>query len=335
MKIKIDYNELKSVFKEILIKHDFENEDADLCAEIFTENTLCGVLSHGINRFPAFIELIRKGKINPKAKPEKIFSFNSIERWNGNFAPGPLNAWKMTNRAVELAKEFGTGLIALKNTNHWMRAATYGWKAADEGFLFVCWTNTIPNMPPWGGLEPRAGNNPIVFALPRSNGNVVLDMALSQFSYGKLATLINEGKKLPVFGGYDENGNLTDDPQEIYKTQRALPIGFWKGSGLSLLLDLFATVLSGGNSTSDLSKFDDDYGMSQIFIAINPDVFISKNEIDLIADKIISYYKSSRRLSKEEILYPGERTLKTRNENLKNGIFVEEKNWEAVISLKN
>ncbi|MDH7606126.1 MAG: Ldh family oxidoreductase, partial [Melioribacter sp.] len=226
------------------------------------------------------------------------------------------------------------GLIALKNTNHWMRAATYGWKAANEGFLFICWTNTIPNMPPWGGIEPKTGNNPIVFALPCSNGNIVLDMALSQYSYGKLATFIYEGKKLPVIGGYDENGNLTDDPEAIYKTQRPLPIGFWKGSGLSLLLDLFATVLAGGNSTADLSKFDDDYGMSQIFIAINPNVFTSQKEIDLIAEKIITFYKSSKRLEGEQILYPGERTLITRNENFKNGILIEEKIWEAVISLK-
>lgn len=335
MKVNISYIELKTTFKEILLKYNFEEDDAELCSEIFAENTLCGVLSHGINRFPLFIELVQKGKINPKAKLEKIISFNSIERWDGNYGAGPLNAWRMTDRAIELAKKYGIGLIALKNTNHWMRAATYGWKAANEGFLFMCWTNTIPNMPPWGGIEPKTGNNPIVFAFPRSNGNVVLDMALSQYSYGKLATLMYERKKLPVVGGFDEKGNLTDDPEAIYKTQRALPIGFWKGSGLSLLLDLFATVLSGGNSTADLSKLDDDYGMSQIFIAINPVVFTSQKEIDLIAEKIINFYNSSKRLEGEQILYPGERTLIIRNENFKNGILIEEKIWETVISLKN
>lgn len=330
MKINISYIELKTTLKKILLNYNFEEDDAELCAEIFAENTLCGVQSHGVDRFPSFIELVKKGRIIPKAKPQRIESFNSIERWDGNFGAGPLNAWKMTCRAIELAKKFGIGLIALKNTNHWMRAGTYGWKAAGEGFLFICWTNTIPNMPPWGSIEPKTGNNPIVFAFPRKNGNIVLDMALSQFSYGKLSTFINEGKKLPLIGGYDENNNLTDDPAAVYKTQRTLPIGFWKGSGLSLLLDLFATVLSGGNSTADLSKFDDDYGMSQIFIAINPLIFSNVDEIESIAEEIIQFYKSAQPLNQNGIFYPGERALKNKKENLKNGIPVDENVWEEV-----
>ena len=77
-------------------------------------------------------------------------------------------------------------------------------------------------------------------------------------------------KNFHYFGGYNQKGNLTKNAKDIYETWRPLPIGYWKGSGLSLLLDLIATILSGGNSTSKLSKSKIDSGMSQIYIAIDP-----------------------------------------------------------------
>ena len=114
-------------------------------AEIFAENTLVGVSSHGVNRFPCFIELVKSKHIIPTAKPTQENSFNALEQWNGNFGAGPLNAKIMTARAMELSNEFGIGCVALKNSNHWMRPGYYAWEAANKGYVFICWTNTIPN----------------------------------------------------------------------------------------------------------------------------------------------------------------------------------------------
>src|SRR6185369_8244775 len=118
----------------------------------------------------------------------------------------------------------------------------------------ICWTNTLPNLPPWGSSEPRLGNNPLVIAVPRPAGHVVLDMAMSQFSYGALAAYRARGEMLPVEGGFDTEGRLTRDPATIEASQRPLPIGYWKGSGLSLMLDLIATMLSGGLATHQIPK---------------------------------------------------------------------------------
>ena len=93
--------------------------------------------------------------------------------------------------------------MGLRNTNHWMRGGTYGWKAAEEGFLFMGWTNTMPNMPPWGGDTAALGNNPFVLAIPRPGGHIVLDMAMSQYSYGKLEWHQKCGTELPEYGGYN------------------------------------------------------------------------------------------------------------------------------------
>jgi 3-dehydro-L-gulonate 2-dehydrogenase len=102
------------------------------------------------------------------------------------------------DRALTLARRQGVGAVALANTTHWMRGGSYGWQAAAAGFIGMCWTNTMPNLPQWGSAEARLGNNPLVFAVPRPRGHVVLDMAMSQFSYGALDSYREQGETLPV-----------------------------------------------------------------------------------------------------------------------------------------
>ena len=181
--LTITAKEMKKVLFTLFKKYQFSDNKATLLAEVHTENTLYGINSHGINRVPRFIDHVAKGIIDIKAEAEKAETFGSIERWNGNLGAGVINAVKCTNRAVTLAKENGMGLVALRNTNHWMRGGYYGWQAAKEGCISILFTNTQPNMPAWGGQEARIGNNPFVVSIPRKEGHIVLDMALSQFSF--------------------------------------------------------------------------------------------------------------------------------------------------------
>src|SRR5258705_6700051 len=146
-----------------------------------------------------------------------------------------------------------------------MRGGSFGWQAADAGVVGICWTNTMPNMPPWGAMEPRLGNNPLVIAVPRTTGHVVLDMAMSQFSYGTLESYRMGGELLPVLGGFDLEGELSRDAGAIEASGRSLPIGYWKGSGLALMLDSLAALLSGGDATHQITP--DSYketGLSQV-----------------------------------------------------------------------
>jgi 3-dehydro-L-gulonate 2-dehydrogenase len=159
-------------------------------------------------------------------------------------------------------------------------------------------------------------------------------MALSQFSYGKLTEYSLAGKQLPFVGGYDSSGKLTYDAEKISQSHRPLPIGYWKGSGLALMLDLFASILSSGSSTFDLSKSSVDSGMSQIYIAFDPSKFNSADIIERTVNEILEYYKSSHVVSEESISYPGERIMKNKEFNSKNGIPVEEVIWDQVQKLR-
>jgi 3-dehydro-L-gulonate 2-dehydrogenase len=273
---------------------------------------------------------VRSGIVNPNATPELVSQFGSLERWDGNLGPGNLNAYHCMQRAIELGRGHGIGCVALANTNHWMRGGNYGWQAADAGMIGICWTNTMPNLPPWGTSDPRLGNNPIIIAVPRRDGHVVLDMAMSQFSYGAIESYRLKGEMLPVPGGFTTEGELTRDPAEIELSQRALPIGYWKGSGLALMLDIIASTLSGGRSTHELPADPErETRLSQIFIALDPTSPGSPGMAGQSLDNIISNLHASK-VSGEPVRYPGEQVLKTREENLAKGIPVNVSIWKQL-----
>jgi len=331
--IRIAYDELFSVLKSKLEKYGTNQEIAEECSRLLLENSIDGIYSHGVHRFPRIISYIQKGYIKPNNKPEKIGSFGAFERWDGNFGMGNTNAKMCMNRSIELARKYGIGCIAIRNTNHWMRGGTYGLQAADNGCIGICWSNTQPNMPAWGAEDRRIGNNPLIMCVPYKKGHVMMDGAMSQFSYGAIESARLAGKKLPVPGGFDSEGNITCDPAEIEKTWRVLPIGFWKGSSISILLDMIAATLSDGNTVTDVGKLStDEYGLSQVFIAIDIENTFTNSE--RVVETIVEDIKASKRIKEdEEIYYPNEMTYETRAYNLKHGIPVNEEIWKTVLSL--
>lgn len=330
--IHIPVSEMRSQFARILDTLGFSAERGEKCAEIFALNTIEGVYSHGINRFPRFVKNIKQGIVKPSAEPSFVSKSGGVEQWNGNLGPGPLNALFATDRVMKLAEENTIGMVALANTNHWMRAGAYGWIAARKGFVLMCWTNTCKNMPAWGAKDPRLGNNPFVIAVPYKNDAIVIDMAMSQFSYGKMELLSREGKKLPYPGGYNTNGELTVDPDEILKSWRPVPMGYWKGSGLSLMLDILAAILSGGLSTHQIVSCEAESAISQIFIAIDIKNLQNFSRIDETVNQIIEDLRQSIPENENStVRYPGESVHRIREENLKNGIPVNKDLWSKIL----
>ena len=332
---RIKFEELKAEFKRVLVKMGCDEATSDLSAQLLTETSCDGAYSHGVNRFPRVIEYIEKGYIDLKAKPTKVEGMGAFERWDGNLGLGNVNAKLSMDRAIELAKEYGIGCVALGNTNHWLRGGSYGWQAADAGCVGICWTNTQPNMPAWGASDRRIGNNPFIMALPRKEGHVVVDIAMAQYSYGQMEATAMRGDMLPVPGGYDEQGNISCDPKEIAKTWRVLPIGYWKGSSMSIVLDLVAAVLSGGRSTLKVGELgSDEYGLSQMFIAVDATRIAGEAFLSNAVNEVLTDIKASERVNANQpVLYPGEKELSIRNDNLANGIPVEDEVWAKIKSL--
>jgi 3-dehydro-L-gulonate 2-dehydrogenase len=337
---KNDYTEvspaaMQETFFSILLKNGLSPTAATECATVFTQSSVDGVYTHGVNRFPRFVDYLQKGYVNKTAVPSLSNKFNGIEQWDGHLGAGITNANFATEQSMRLAAEFGMGCVALANTHHWMRGGTYAWKAAKAGFIFIGWTNTIANMPAWNATDAKLGNNPLVIAMPYQNEAIVLDMAMSQYSFGALELAAMKNETLPVAGGFDVNSVITNNPADIIASNRVMPTGYWKGAGLSLLLDILATVLSGGFAVHEITKKEAEFGLSQVFISIDISKLGSSAAIVKAVENIIADYKNSIPANeKDAILYPGERVLATRKRNNENGIPVLQKIWNAVLQLK-
>lgn len=323
--MNVDFERLRGEFRRVMLDLGFENGRAELCSRIFAENSLDGVHTHGLNRFPSFVRAVQEGLVIPSAEPGRLSSMGAVENWDGHLAPGISNAVHCMDRAIALAAGFGIGCVSIRNTNHWMRGGTYGWQAAEAGYIGICFTNTIANVTPWGGTDPRLGNNPLVIAVPRPDGHIVLDMAVSQYSFGKMQEYKFRGEELPFTGGYDQHGELTKDPGEIIASQRALPIGYWKGSGLSLLIDVLLTSLSGGRSTAEITRGGAESAVSQCFIAIKPGA-----GNDHLVEQILEFTKAGH---PGDVRYPGENTVSRRKQYMLEGIPVNEKIWNEVLAM--
>ena len=338
---RIPFDQLRDRIERVMLALGLAPERAALSARLTAETDRDGVSTHGIARLPRFAESIRTGMIVTSASPTLVTSVGAIERWRGHRGPGNLAAHACMNRAMELAEQHGLGCVALADTAHWMRGGTYGWQAAEAGFAALCWTNTLPNLPPWGASTTAIGNNPLVIAVPhlapdQTSQPVVLDMAMSQFSYGCLDVYSARGEQLPFPGGYDAAGNLTTDPDAINRSQRSLPIGYWKGSGLSFVLDVLAATLSGGLATHQVNLDPvKEVGQSQIFLAIAPQSLATLQELSAITQGALDALHAAKAIDPNDPpRYPGERSLRMHEESIRLGVACEDAALAAFVKLE-
>ena len=330
--IRVFFEDMRNIFADILKKYDMPEPKADRCALVFAQSSMDGVYSHGVNRFPRFVQHLKEGYVSVDSDPECILQSGPFERYEGHLGPGIWNASFCMDRAIELAQQQGMSCIGLRNTNHWMRGGAYGWQAVDAGCAAICFTNTKPNMPAWGAKSATVGNNPLIIAVPHKDGPVVLDMSMSLFSYGKMENYQLNDEQLPFPGGFDNAGNLSTDPGTIIQNERTLPIGYWKGSGLSIMLDLMASILSGGKTTHQIGEEPIEYALSQVFLCFDMNKLGHMGE-ELVQDVKHSLEGAEAAENSKGIFYPGQRTLATRAENSREGIPVNPSVWEKIMEL--
>ena len=163
-----------------------------------------------------------------------------------------------------------------------------------------------------------------------------MDMAVSQYAYGKLAMTRLAGKKLPFPGGFDRDGNLTDDPGAIEESRRILPMGYWKGSSLSFMLDVLGAMLTDGMGAADLDQVGKGScgGASQVMIFVDPSKIASRERREEILEKALAHLKSAVLDEHSQgVLAPGEDFARFRADHDANGIFVEDAVWEEIVGL--
>ena len=198
--------------------------------------------------------------------------------------------------------------------------------------MFIGWTNTIANMPAWGAVDAKLGNNPLVMALPFHEEAIVLiwPCLSSRLARSKIMHWSNNSCRyredmIPMAPYHD--------PAAILASRRVLPVGYWKGAGLSLLLDIFATILSAGLSTAAITRNGEERSVSQVFICIDPDKLSKGNSLAETVTNMLKNYRESVTGKNAVVSYPGERVLRVRAENEQNGIPVNEAVWNNILQL--
>ena len=294
--ILYDLNILNEFCINVLIKAGFDAKDAEIISDTLMFAEMRNVTSHGIVRLPTYIERMEQGIINQYA--DMKFTNNqaaAVTMLDADNGMGQVAGYKAMKQAMSIAKLYGIGMAAVKNSNHFGVASYYSMMALEENMIGIVMTNASPAIAPFGTKTPLLGTNPLTVAVPAKNGKpIVLDMSMSTVARGKIRMYALQNKEMPLDWGLDAEGNPTTDPNEALKGS-LVPIGGVKGSGLSLIVDLLTGVLTGTSLTGEVKTVTNMSGPSKtshVFLAINVGSFINpeiyKNNVDLVIENIKS-----------------------------------------------
>jgi LDH2 family malate/lactate/ureidoglycolate dehydrogenase len=276
--IRVRPETLEAAVRAALAEDGVADAIARIEAEVMVEADRCGVPSHGVLMLPRLLAGLRDGRANRAPALRLVREQGATCVLDGDHGPGRFVAVHAMDHAVARARTYGVGVCLAINTTHWGRAHAYACRAARAGLIGICTTNAIPTMMAPGLPRALLGNNPVAIAAPRGGGQdpVVLDLALTQAAFGKVATHAREGRPIPGDWGVDGRGAPTTDAAAILASGLLLPMGGHKGFGLALMMELLTAALAGGPLGHEIAAGDAtglDPGATKLLVALDPAAF--------------------------------------------------------------
>ena len=293
---------LEKFINDVFVSAGLSEEQASIgaCKMAFADSQ--GTDTHGILRLPIYVKRIQMGLYNKSPKVECVKETGNSAVIDGDNALGHYSTFKAMKVAIEKAKNNAISIVNLTNGNHFGAAAAYSKMAADEGMIGFITSNTAPVMAPTGSAERVLGNNPFSVAIPRKDDYpVILDVACSNVSGGKIILAHKKGESIPLGWTIDKQGKPTTDPFEGFVNGGALlPFAGHKGYGISLMMDVLAGILSGSNYGKNVGMVYDTTkvaGVGCCIIVINIENFMP---IDMFNQRIEDLLASIKNSTKAE-----------------------------------
>ena len=309
---RVQEAELTRFTREVFAACDMTPEHAATLADNLVQGELHGLGSHGVSRLlPTYVERLRRGGINPRPAPRILSRRGTTGVVDGDDGPGAVVGQFAMDLVLEMAREHGSGWVAVRNSTHFGAAFLYARRALAEAMIGLATTAAIPMVLPYGGRAPALGTNPICIAVPGGErGPIILDMATSVVARGKIQLAVVEHKDIPLGWAVDHDGNPTTSAVEGAKGY-LLPMGAYKGYGLAAIVEVFSSVLSGAAIGAGIgamfTDMDKPQGMGHFFGALDVSGFMPLDEFRWRMDALIGYLKSTPLAEGvEEILVPGE-----------------------------
>lgn len=281
--VTIPVERLQLVARTALTAAGMSDEDAGDVARVLVTADLLGIRTHGVQRIPQYLERVRLGGMSISARVEAERVAPSIIKVDGANGLGPLVGWRTLAATMEAARATGVGIGLARHSNHFGPVMPYLHAAAGAGFASMIASNATTTIAPTGGALAMLGNNPVGWGMPCPGADpILLDIALSMAARAKIRAAAREGRPIPDTWATDEHGAATTDPAAAL-AGFLLPIGGHKGYGLSVMIDLFAGVLSGAAYLDRVSSWNENPGAPQdlghFFLLIDTSVIASESKL--------------------------------------------------------
>ncbi len=318
--VYINAETLQNFMKDVFIGLKVPKEDAEIISDVLITSDLRGMDTHGIQRCKMYYDRIKEGIYEVNTKIDIINDGQTTALWDGNCGMGHVIAYKAMKTAIEKAKKYGLGAVAVRNSTHFGIAGYYTLMAIKEGMIGIATTNARPSIPPTFGVEPMLGTNPLTLGAPTDeNFPFNLDCATSIIQRGKVELYNRLNKPMPKGVVIDDNGNEMTNPSEILenmakKKAALLPLGGagesksgYKGYGYATFVEILCAALQNGIFLRDTIGIEENnqkrLKVGHFFLAINIEGFISLKDFKKTSGDIMRGLRSAKKDPKAERIY--------------------------------
>ena len=322
--MRLTKSEFRDLCFNIFVKHGFSVEEAEVCTEEIVEAQCRGRLSHGAVLIPEVLEW--KQEQNGEMEIVKDGPFYAYIL--GNNSMGPLVAKRAMDIAIDKAKEVGIGLVGVDNKFPFILAGYNPRRAALQGLIGINWSVAFAKVAPWGSADRIFGTNPIGVAIPTGQDPIVLDMAITKIAAAEIRRAKKLGLRLPEGVAMNTEGEITTDPEEALQGAM-ITFGEYKGSGIALIVEILGGAFVGAKVGKTKGR-----NRGMVFVALQPDLFISKEKFLNDVTQLVRDIKASkRRPGFQEVIVPGERGDRLMKRCEREGVEIEEKVYRDLVRL--
>ena len=283
--------DLRAFCKQALERAGARPGDSAVIADGLVAADLRGVHSHGALRVGIYVDRLRAGSINAKAELQIVRDSGAVVVADAQAGPGIAMAARAMDLAIARSRTHGIAAVSVRNGNHCGMLAFFAMRALPAGAVGVAASNGDSLVAPWGARAKFLGTNPLAVAVPaKQELPVVLDMATSVVAHGRVKGAADRGEAIPPDWAVDAAGRATTDPVQAL-AGALLPFGGFKGSGISILIDLLAGLLPGGRSAPEIvplyQQLGEPQGVGHLFMALHVDAFDSLEAFTTRVDETV------------------------------------------------
>jgi ureidoglycolate dehydrogenase (NAD+) len=329
----VRHGDLARFIVAAFVAKEMAAEDARTIADALVWANLRGGDSHGVVRLPRYIDLIATGEMDPAARPTLALDYPTRFVLDGQRCAGPIAMMQASAAATERAKLSGLCVGLVRHTTHTGAIGRYAQWIAERGCIALIAVAGVPLMAYHGARVRSVSTSPLAIGIPAADGALVLDMATSVAALGRLVQARARGEPIPPGWAISEDGTPSTDPKSA---AIPLPLGGPKGSGLSLMFELMAGVLSGAPVLAPAlgPEHRGRHTQNAFILALDVAAFRVPGDFVADVDDLIGVLKAlPAREGFGEILLPGERGQRTEVIRRATGIPIAPSTWEALARL--